>query len=144
MQQSQLVVVPMNRTRRGPICRSQNDELLIDYDYEQEDGVVTWSRLIFSNVLAIEYRQATCCRPEDVLSATEIRGVENSAWLSEVLKLWQESVGWQEWQQKSSGARRFKHYTAFFDDAGCVCVVAADWGTTDLALAPNGCGQGNS
>jgi hypothetical protein len=136
MQQPYLVVAPMNRTRRGPICRIEKDELIVDYDYEHENGTVTWSRLIFRSVLAIEYRQATCCHSDDIISATEIRRIEKSAWLSDVLKLWHESVGWQEWQEKLGGARRFKHYTVFFDDAGCLNVVAAEAIKSDLAEAP--------
>lgn len=125
-------VAPMNRTRRGPICRIQNDELLVDYDYEDEDGTASWSRLIFSGVLAIEYRQAVSCRSEDIASATEVRKLETSAWLSAVLDRWQDNVGWHELQKQFGGARRFKHYTAFFDDAGCVNVVATK--CTSIAL----------
>src|SRR5437764_7065001 len=132
MQPSSNSVPPTDRTQDGPIWLSHNDELVIDYDYQHDDGSHTWSRLIFRNVLAIEYRQATCCRGEDIISATEIRAVEDSTWLFNVLKLWQESVGWQEWQQKLGGPRRFKHYTAFFDEAGSMNVVASDCNISDL------------
>src|SRR6266436_542542 len=109
---------PTNRTRYGPVWRHQRDKLIVDYDYERDDGSITWWRVVFSDVLAIEYRQQTCCRSEDIIEATEIKAIENSAWLFEVLKLWQESVGWQEWQQSLGGAARFKHYTLFFDEVG--------------------------
>jgi hypothetical protein len=119
-------VPPTDRTQDGPIWLSHNGNLVLDYDCQHDDGSLTWSRLVFSNVLAVDFRQATCCRSEDIISATEMRAVQDSTWLFYVLKLWQESVGWQEWQQKLGGALRFRHYTAFFDEAGSMNVVASD------------------
>lgn len=116
---------PTNRTVTGPRFHADGTRVIVEYDCELDEGGVEWSKLSFEEVLAFEYRQVACCRADDVVGAHEIRCLEKSTYLSDVIDRWQESVGWQEWQQEQGGDARFKHFTIFFDDAGCVNVVAA-------------------
>jgi hypothetical protein len=136
MKNSFLSVNPTNQTAHGPIGRFEGDELIVDYDYEGADKNQKWSRLVFLDVIAVEYRQFAACRAEDLTSATEVHQIDDSAWLSNVLSLWRESVGWQKWQRKLGGARRLKQFTVFFDNAGSINVVATECRITPDVLAP--------
>lgn len=116
---------PTNRTVEGPRLRLDDKQLIVEYDCQADDGSVEWSKIVFGEVLAAEYRQNVCCDADSIIDAHEVRCTTESSRLAQILKLWNESVGWQEWQQKQGGASRFKHFTVFFDDAGCVDVISA-------------------
>ena len=116
---------PTNRTLEGPRLRLDRNQLIVEYDCQADDGSVEWSKIVFGEVLAAEYRQNVCCDADSIIDAREVRSTTEPSRLAEVLKVWNESVGWQEWQQKQGGASRFKHFTVFFDDAGCVDAIAA-------------------
>jgi len=98
---------------------------VVEYDYERDDGSVEWTRVLFSDVLAFEYRDGSSCDAEGIVNPAEIRCLSRSDRLSTILALWQTSVGGGEWQRKQGGAERFKHFTMWFDDAACVDIVAA-------------------
>ena len=116
---------PTNRTVDGPKFQSENHQVIVEYDHEYDDGSVDWAQIVFDEALVFEYREATCCKEEDMIGATEVRCLTESDLLTQVLNRWKQPVGWQEWQQEQGGAERFKHFTVFFDDAGCVEAVAA-------------------
>jgi hypothetical protein len=116
---------PTNRTVEGPWLQQEGDRLIVEYDYQADDGSIEWRKIVFGDILAVEYRQVSCCDDNSVIGAREIRSSAQSPRLAEVVKRWNESVGWQDWHQKQGGASRFKHYTIFFDEAGCVDVIAA-------------------
>jgi hypothetical protein len=116
---------PTNRTMDGPLFRQERNRLVVEYDFQFDNGTVQWTTLTFLDVLAVEYRQSACCAAESVVSAREMHSVGDSRWLSEILAIWTESVGWQDWHKRQGGASRFKHFSLFFDDAGCVSVIAA-------------------
>lgn len=116
--------LPANRTVTGPIFRKDARRFVVDYDCEQDNGIILWSRVVFDDVLSFEYRQVACCRETDVVGSGEVRVLGGSPHLSEVLGRWEQSVGWQEWQQRQGGAARFRHFTIFFDDSACIDVVA--------------------
>ncbi len=117
--------VPTNRTESGPIFRAGSGGVVVEYDYRSDDGKTSWVAVLFSEVLHFEYRQIACCDAEDVIDAREIAGSLSSDRLKKTIDRWQKSVGWQEWNRRQGGATRFKHFKIFFDDAGCVDVVAA-------------------
>jgi hypothetical protein len=116
----------MNRTVEGPKIVMANDRLVVDYDFEDNDGSIDKGRVVFEEVLSFEYRDSTCCSAENVLSATEVRTLNQSEYLDLVRSRWDHAVGWQDWQQKKGGATRFKHFTVYFDDVGCLDVIASD------------------
>jgi len=99
---------------------------VIEYDYEQADGSTTFVTLGFIEVLSFEYRQSACLDASDVLPPTEMLCLCQSGRLTTALNLWQTHVGWQEFQAKQGGADRFRHYKVYFDDAGCIDVVASE------------------
>jgi len=116
---------PTNRTVSGPIIHNGRAELMVEYDYEHDDGTIEWSKVFFGEVLAFEYSDISCCKAEFVASAERITVVPASDWLTDVLSNWQQLIGWQEWQQRQGGAKRFKHYSLFFDNAANLNVIAS-------------------
>jgi hypothetical protein len=118
------LIKPTNRAVTGPKIKKDDDRLVVEYDYQRDDGGIDWAQVIFHNILSFEYRDVSCCKPESVVGAGEVRCVLKSDRLSTIIKQWQNSVGWQEWQQKQGGAERFKHFTIYFDDAACIDVIA--------------------
>jgi hypothetical protein len=117
--------LPTNRTRQGPTFRKDGETMVVEYDCEQDDGRTKISVLVFVEVLSFEYRQAACFEASDVLPPTELLCLRQSERLTAILNLWQATVGWQEFQTKQGGAERFKHYKLYFDDAGCIDVIAS-------------------
>jgi hypothetical protein len=115
---------PTSATVQGPKLHFASPTLLVAYDYEGEDGVIAWTRLVFHDVLAYAYHQMACCEAEHISGYQHIQRFRASKWLARILKVWQEAVGWQPWQQQQGGAQRFQHFRVFFDDAGCVDVIA--------------------
>lgn len=123
----QQLALPTNRTVIGPRLRMDSGRVIVEYDFEQDDGSSEWSQIVFDEVLTVEYRQISCCREDDIAGAMEIQCLCQSEFLYEILKQWQKSVGWQEWQQNQGGSDRFKHFRMFFDDGGCINVIATSW-----------------
>jgi hypothetical protein len=119
------VTVPTNRTIKGPKLAHCNDHLVVDYDFEEDNGSITWGRVVFGEVLTFEYRDSSCCRAGDVSASTEIRSHEDSEYLKSATDRWNASVGNQTWQQDKGGRSRFRHFTVYFDDACCLNIIAS-------------------
>jgi len=115
---------PTSATVKGPTVHFAPPTLLVAYDYERADGVMEWTRFVFNAVLAYAYRQMACCEAEHMSGSKAIQRCRASKWLAGMLQVWQEAVGWQQWQQQQGGAQSFQHFRVFFDDAGCVEVIA--------------------
>ena len=115
---------PTSATVKGPKLQFGHSTLIVVYDYERDDGVIEWTRLVFNDVLAYAYRQIACCEAEHMSGSKAIQRFRASKWLAGMLKVWQAAVGWQQWQQQQGGAQSFRHFRVFFDDAGCVDVIA--------------------
>lgn len=116
---------PTDRTSQGPRLIQEKENLVVEYDCEQDNGEPHWSRVTFQKPLLVEYRDIACCRDPALIESKAIRCLDTSPLLAEVMTAWQESVGWQDWQKKNV-ANKIRHYTLFFDDAGCLNVVGTD------------------
>jgi hypothetical protein len=116
---------PTDKTVLGPRFRGDARRWVVEYDYEHDDGSTEWSAVIFEEVLDVEFRQQACCTGEDVVGASAVTCLDESERLSGAKQRWYAAVGWQEWQQQKGGETRFKHFKMFFDDAGCLDVIAA-------------------
>lgn len=114
-----------DRTVQGPRLLYEKDCLVVEYDYEHDNGEIHWSRVTFQNPLLIEYRDSSCLCDPDVIEFKIIRCLDASPLLTEIITAWQKSVGWQEWQKKNV-ANKIRHYTLYFDDAGCLNVVGTE------------------
>jgi hypothetical protein len=114
-----------DRTISGPKLTLEAGCLVVDYDYEGDDGRVANGRILFEDLLSFQFWDSSCCPSQNVLPATEVRVLEQSEYLDGVKGRWDGAVGWQEWQQKQGGRGRFRHFTVYFDDAGSIDVVAS-------------------
>lgn len=75
--------------------------------------------------MSFEYRDDSCCPAENVLAANEIRAQQWSKYMHSIVSLWEERYGKEAWHQEEVGQLAFKHFTVYFDDAGCLDVVSA-------------------
>lgn len=90
---SQQLSKPTNRTVIGPRIKKEGDQVVVEYDYEHEDGSTEWSQIIFDEVLAMQYRQVSCCRESDIVDAKEVRCLVQSGFLSETLRSGRNQLG---------------------------------------------------
>jgi hypothetical protein len=118
--------LPTNRVVNGPKLNFRPDSLVVEYDYEMDDGTHKWTKVLFEDILAFEWRNNCCFKAEDVLNSQVMRFKKKSKYLDSILKVWQALIGWHEYQIKLGGKDRFKHFTMYFDDAGTINVVAAN------------------
>ena len=116
---------PTNRTALGPKLTMEAGRLVVDYDYEGDDGRITSGRVLFEELLTFQYWDSSCCPAQNVVAPNEVRVLEKSEYMDEIKGRWNESVGWQVWQKEQDGSDRFRHFTIYFDDAGSLDVVAA-------------------
>lgn len=110
---------------KGPIVVFENDILHIKYDSVNQYGLVNWVDITFQEVLFMQFSQIACCKEEQIINSDSICCYTDTKLLIDMLDEWEDSVGWQEWQQKQGGAGRFKHYRIFFDDVGCIDVISS-------------------
>lgn len=116
---------PTNATSEGPIFNSDGTSLAVTYDYQTEDGISEWTKVSFAEAIAFSYQQNVCCTAEEVIPSRVIRQYDDSEWLSSTVARWEKSVGWQGFQSQSGGGSRFRHFQVFFDDVGCLGVIAS-------------------
>lgn len=116
--------IPTNSTQIGPTFRHDGRQLVVEYDCEHDNGITEWCSIVFEDVLQFEFRSGSCCEDDDVVGFATVRIQSSSHRLNKILKRWQEAVGWQDWQLKQGGANRYRHFTIYFDDDGCVDVIA--------------------
>jgi hypothetical protein len=123
----ELIHLPIrtSQTVTGPRYKGDKNSVVVEYDYERDDGSREWCSVVFEEVLLVEFRQDACCEEGDILSSDEVVTLDESPRLRETVSRWQESVGWQEWHQNQGGGSRFRHFKMYFDDAGCLDVIAA-------------------
>lgn len=116
---------PTNRTVSGPKVVFEEDCLAVEYDYETDDGTIEWTKLLFEEVISYEWRDNSCVEEDDVVNFDKIRSQDKSCFLVGKTSLWQERYGWQEFQKNKGGKKRFRHFTIYFDDAGCINIIAS-------------------
>ena len=104
----------------------EKGKLIVKYDYYDEDGKFAgWAEVSFNECMFYRFFDSPCCEVEHILSPREIQRKDISELLELLLPKWQESVGWEEYQQQLGGAGRFSHYTVFFDHVGALDVIAS-------------------
>lgn len=115
--------LPTDETERGPILHVSRSSLEILYDQWDEH----WAVLVFTEMLALDYRDGASCEAEGMIGAGELQSLSESPWLDQVMRQWTEAVGSHVWQEGQGGAQRFRHYRLYFDDAAAVSVVASSF-----------------
>jgi len=122
-----------NATSAGPIIEYRASDVSLRYDHQGENGEIEWTFVIFREVLALEVYDNSVCSVADIRHSDEIMSHAQSTWLSQVLEPWRQRVGWQEFQHKAGGEKRFKHYQIYFDDVCCVRVIARSCAISETA-----------
>ena len=95
---------PTDATAEGLRLHIESGRLVLDYDYNHRDGTIRWTRLVFSEALAVEYRQNVCCDAERIQRPHEMERSAKSTWLGQMIRLWTEELGGDEWQKELGGA----------------------------------------
>lgn len=93
----QIVQLPQatSRTITGPRLGLIPPRLVLEYDCEQDDGSTIWTRISFSDVLAVDFRQEACCTAEDVEGYNRMVRYQDSDWLAEIRDRWRRYLGRQ-------------------------------------------------
>ena len=82
---------------------------------------VEWTRVVFRDVLAFEYRQDACCQAEDLDAYNRVVKYLDSDWLEEMRNRRAGVLGHQANQEPAAS---YAHWRIYFDDAGCIDVMA--------------------
>jgi hypothetical protein len=101
---------------------SEKQQLVIEYDYIAEGGSVFWTSVTFSHVIAFHFNQEACCTSDDLIAYNQMISYSSSPWLNEIRQRWRSYFVGQEQQQNED--QRFTHYVIYFNDVGCISVVA--------------------
>ena len=116
---------PTNRTSGGPKFHNDGQRIIVQYDYEEDNGKSRMVRNILWRCVGLRVSASSLLRPgrycrgaRSSLPGTIRASVGCGGSVAE--------IGWLAGVATKTGRRmRFKHFTLFFDDAGCVNVVAA-------------------
>lgn len=104
----------------GPVFRYGATNLTVDYDTEQLDGTIAWTRLEFSSVLAVKYVEEGHRGEGDSGEFDHITCWDSSAWLDEIVGNWHENFPGRTMEPNEPPL----HYLLYCDHAGCLHVIA--------------------
>ena len=126
MSKDELIELPRatSATVKGPYIHYMHNDVVVDYDTEQMEGTLKWTRLIFRGVLAIEFMRDSCCRLEDIAGYKYLQCNVSSDWRDGHIERWERSVGFHDIQKELGGSARFRHYRVSFDDNSAINVLA--------------------
>jgi len=113
--------LPTDSTVGGPIARLEPPNAVVEYDAEDDDGTLRWVRIRFVGVLTFDYRQEACCLVSDVEAYNCMLEVSSSPLLTDVRSRFTQRFGGLP---NVEDVREFGQFTLYFDDVGCVEVIA--------------------
>ncbi len=114
------LLVPTNRTVDGPKIRMSGPDVVIEYDYENDDGSVVWAHVRFSGTVAISYWDSSCWEVRHVSPAESLKVSDDSDWLQMILSSRDSLL-----DTRTQLPTLLRHYILYFDDAGAIDVAAA-------------------
>ncbi len=125
---NRLVTLPISTMEAtyGPLIIKTERSLTVKYDWPSDENTIIWAEITFANVLAFCYSEEVVCM--DAMLSTPAREMVEYAdtpWLQETLDIWDNRVGWDEFQRQRGGRSRFKHYVVNFDDHGALQVICS-------------------
>jgi hypothetical protein len=113
-------VVPLElstaETELGPRFELGREALVVCYDAEGEGGVV-WTRLRFAPVFAARFTADPSVQAWMIGAYSKVCEVEASTWIQELTAATEEGRG---------PLQAARHFVLYFDDFGCLEVVARD------------------
>jgi hypothetical protein len=110
---------PTSQTVTGPKLSLDSEVLVVAYDFEHDDGTVTWTKVSFQQVLVFEYREMPCIRVEDLDAHNRIVAYSHSAWSGIMESRWREFLG-----QRAGDVFPYSHLRMYFDDVASIDILA--------------------
>jgi hypothetical protein len=84
--------LPADRTVEGPEVTVRGLRAVVKYDWEGDDGQISWATIEFSGVLALTMAQESVLADDDILPSDTIASTTESARLVQVLERWEVAV----------------------------------------------------
>src|SRR3989337_1707793 len=94
-----------DRTVTGPELSMTNGALVLRYDIERDESGPTWSTITFDDVVAVDFRDSSAMTSKDVASSDQMHVIEDSSWLSEIVRRRHNIVG----SSDDSHGRCYRH-----------------------------------
>jgi hypothetical protein len=102
----------------GPILEYRPDQVWVTYDASGTSADTVWTTLLFREALALKFTPEQGCTPIMVQADSRVCELESSDWMREI-----QAVN-PDFELPSST----HHFVLYFDDHGCLEVVAAQVG----------------
>lgn len=96
-----------------PKIKIQGRDVILSYDFEQEDGEYGWKNIIFVDTISYKISKMSCVSEEAIKSYNSVSEVLQSSWLKEVKD-----------NYRGSQPFKYKHFLIFFDDYGTYEFIA--------------------
>ncbi len=108
--------LPTSRIQHGPRLTYRADHLLVEWDYQADDGAIRWAAVAFDDVAVFKFRTNLYCLAEHVDAYHALIKLSDSDLLRMVEGTRTEGV---------PPVPR-AHFRMFFDDGGCIDVIARE------------------
>lgn len=96
-----------------PQIKTQGKDVILSYDFEQEDGAYGWKNITFVETISYKISKMSCVSQEALKSYNCVSEVLKSNWLDEIKDSYRGSLPLE-----------YKHYLIFFDDYGAYEFIA--------------------
>lgn len=96
-----------------PQIKIQGKDVILSYDFEQEDGEYEWKNITFVETISYKISKMSCVSEEALKSYNSVSEVLQSSWLEEI-----------KYCFRGSQPFEYKHYLIFFDDYGTYEFIA--------------------
>ena len=97
---------------QGPQVLISSGRVTVRWDAESESGEYTWSSASFVGVEDVEFTAYASCTPEQAQAYDRLMKIEPSDKLVAL---------------RGSASKSLQHFRIFFDEAGCLDVIAEDF-----------------
>ncbi len=103
-------------TDKGPIVEMKNGNIVFRYDFENEDGKVHWTRIVFKTVYAYKYVESEYVNITDYKFG--LVEIEDSLWIKQLLEVWVNDYGRKYEDAFGGKGHKIHHFRLYVDDDG--------------------------
>jgi hypothetical protein len=100
----------------GPILEYRPDQLWVTYDAEDSSGGTVWTTVLFRDAQAFKFTPEVGCTPIMIKAYSRVCEFEQSDWKRDI----------QETNPSLELPASVRHFVLYFDDHGCLEVLAAE------------------
>lgn len=104
--------VPSQEFQQGPQILISPGKVTLRWDFEGESGAYEWSSAEFTGVEATTFTAQSSCTLDQARAYDQLVKVEPSDMLASL---------------RGADPKRLRHWRIYFDEVGCLDVVAADF-----------------